>query len=160
MLPSLATAAGIYKVNAHLFLMAVEDIRQEHLSVRPNGAANSMHFVAGHMTALRYDLLKLLGGREMPAWHDLFDRGVTVTDTSGYPPVSQIIESWKAADEVLTERLEATTEEWLQAKSPIKPPAFGDTVLGAVNFLAFHETYHTGQLAYIRRLLGYSQLVG
>jgi hypothetical protein len=34
------------------------------------------------------------------------------------------------------------------------------TQRGAIVFLNYHETYHVGQMAYLRKWLGYSQLVG
>lgn len=160
MLPSLSAAAGMYKVNSMLLLKSLEDMKSSDLTVRPNNAANSMHFIMGHMTVTRYELLKLLGGGEMPSWSKLFDRGVDPNAAAEYPGIEEIIQSWKTVDQKLAERLENATEAQLQRKAPFKPPTHEDTILGTINFLAFHETYHTGQLAYIRRLLGYTQLVG
>jgi hypothetical protein len=57
-------------------------------------------------------------------------------------------------------RLELLTEEEL-AKPASFPVLTGDkTKRGAIVFLNYHETYHIGQMAYLRKWLGYSQLVG
>jgi hypothetical protein len=38
-------------------------------------------------------------------------------------------------------------------------PSFDGTVGGMVSFLAMHESYHVGQMVYVRRLLGVESLV-
>jgi len=40
------------------------------------------------------------------------------------------------------------------------PPSADGKLSGVVNFMAFHETYHVGQLAYVRSLLGHTGAMG
>ena len=48
----------------------------------------------------------------------------------------------------------------LEGASPIEFPIESKTILGAIAFLALHESYHMGQLAYVRRFFDGTQLVG
>jgi len=57
-------------------------------------------------------------------------------------------------------RLKVLTDEELSKPAPFPVPAGDKTQRGAIVFLNFHETYHIGQMAYLRKWLGYSQLVG
>ena len=67
---------------------------------------------------------------------------------------------WAGAGEQLMKRYEELTGEELSAKAPRDFPVPDKTIRGAINFLAYHEAYHVGQIAYIRKLLDKSSLVG
>ena len=44
--------------------------------------------------------------------------------------------------------------------APHDKPTFDGNTAGFVAFLAYHEAYHVGQVAYLRKWLGHGQLVG
>ena len=49
----------------------------------------------------------------------------------------------------------------LSAPPPAQaPPSIDGTVGGIVGFMAYHETYHFGQAAYISRWLGKPSIMG
>jgi uncharacterized damage-inducible protein DinB len=49
----------------------------------------------------------------------------------------------------------------LSAPPPEKaPPSTDGTLGGVISFLAYHETYHVGQAAYLSRWLGHAQIMG
>jgi len=56
--------------------------------------------------------------------------------------------------------LAGTPAEVLAKPAPKGPPSFDGKISGLVAFLAFHETYHVGQVSYLRKWLGYGQSVG
>jgi hypothetical protein len=56
-------------------------------------------------------------------------------------------------------RLDDLGEDGLVAPSPRSLPIPDKTIRGAINFAAFHESYHVGQMAYIRKWLGFPGLV-
>jgi hypothetical protein len=60
----------------------------------------------------------------------------------------------------LSKRLEEIGDAELSAKCPRDFPIADKTMRGAITFLAYHEGYHVGQMAYLRKLLGKGQLVG
>ena len=52
------------------------------------------------------------------------------------------------------------TPEALAAPAPPGPPSPDGKVSGFIGVLAWHETYHLGQIAYLRSWLGHSGLFG
>jgi uncharacterized damage-inducible protein DinB len=48
----------------------------------------------------------------------------------------------------------------LSKPAPPGPPSFDGKLSGTVAFFAFHDTYHAGQISYLRKWLGYGQTVG
>ena len=57
-------------------------------------------------------------------------------------------------------RFASLTEADLAAPANGKPLPGVTTVAEQLAFLAFHESYHVGQLAYIRKSLGHSAVAG
>lgn len=157
---SIAVVVNIYKFNTGSFLRALEGIEQSDHFVRPSDKANSLNYVAGHMTASRYLLAGSLKLDEPQPWADLFSRGAKIEENSAYPELSEITEHWHQISSKLEKRFEVVTAEDLKAEPPFTVPGIEKTVRGTIAFLSFHESYHLGQLAYIRRLLGYDQLHG
>lgn len=56
--------------------------------------------------------------------------------------------------EVLDEALESVSADRLAEEPEIQFGMGDPTILGGVAFLAQHESYHVGQIAYLRRLVG------
>jgi len=48
----------------------------------------------------------------------------------------------------------------LSAKVPQGRASLDGTVGGSLALLCFHETFHVGQMSYLRKWLGYGQAVG
>jgi hypothetical protein len=57
-------------------------------------------------------------------------------------------------------RLKIFCADVLAKAAPNAGFSFDGKIGGLIAFLAFHETYHVGQLSYLRKWLGYGQLVG
>ena len=91
---------------------------------------------------------------------DIFKRGKPALDEDDYPLMAEIVTAWDTVTEKLTARLESITEAELSAKSDIKVPGNDDTLVALVTFMAFHESYHIGQVSLIQRLYGMEGLVG
>jgi uncharacterized damage-inducible protein DinB len=60
----------------------------------------------------------------------------------------------------LNATLEETSADALAVPGPEKLPSFDGMLSGAVSFMAWHETYHVGQAAFLRRWLGHGQVAG
>jgi len=61
---------------------------------------------------------------------------------------------------LLAKSFEKATAEALDRVMPQRSSSFGGRAGGTVALLTFHESYHMGQLAYLRKWLGLGQLVG
>jgi uncharacterized damage-inducible protein DinB len=81
-------------------------------------------------------------------------------DPGQYPELDDILRVWKEATAQLEQRFEELSDAQLSAEAPRNFPVPDKTIRGAINFLAYHEAYHVGQLAYIRKWLGKQSLVG
>jgi uncharacterized damage-inducible protein DinB len=94
-------------------------------------------------------------------WLGLFARGEKVDDTAAYPSPEALASAWKDVTAALEAALESATDE--QVAKPAShpgPPTADGKLSGTIRFLAWHETYHVGQIAYVRGLLGHKGLMG
>lgn len=160
MIERIRTVAGLYSVNSDLVNLAFQGITSEEALERPSDLANSMLWILGHLTTARYGLCHYLGGRHPGPFGELFKRGADVDQSTEFPTLQEIFVEWECATAELERLLKKVTETRLNLPIDRDFPGVEKTVWGAVSFLNYHEAYHIGQLAYIRRLLGHSQLVG
>lgn len=158
--PRLEPTVQLFNTNNYLFEKARNDIPDNGFTERINGKANSFLWVAGHIVASRYGVARLIGLDRTWEHTDLFKRGCDVHPAEMYPPMSEILEAMTAITADLIEAFEALSPEKLDEAIPEGYPVLRNTVLFGVSFLALHESYHVGQLAYIRRLHGQDRLVG
>ena len=152
--------AGIFRVNNALIERSLEGIDAKDLTVRPEGRTNSFQFLLGHITTYRYSVSRMLAGELTCPFGDLFIRGTQPLAASEYPEVREIIPTFREISVELQNRLTLASDELLAQELPRKFPNGENTVLGGVSFYALHDSYHAGQLGYLRKLLGYDQLVG
>jgi len=157
---AIATILPLFRASDQLFHRALDGVKTEDLLRRPHDGSNPLIWVAGHVTTARASLTKIVGEKVENQWSDIFARGATVDSNVSYPEVTDIVSLWDAVTEKLMARLELLDDEELSKPSPFPIPTGDKTKRGAVVFLNYHETYHIGQMAYLRKWLGYSQLVG
>lgn len=157
----IASHVPLFDVNAHLAKKAVEGLTDEQLWRRPGDGSNPIAWVLGHIVTTRYGMIAILGGTaRKPAWADAFKRGQPFGRPENAPAVSELVQALDETNAAMKGALENATEAQLSAESPFKVPLPDNTLRGAVVFFGFHETYHVGQLAYLRKWLGYPGLVG
>ena len=158
--PKMVHIAGLYQVTQRLFDKASDEIKPEDVSVRPSDRGNSFLFVAGHITAYRYSVAALLGLKAEWPHKSLFERGAEIKDAAAYPSFEEIKKTFDDITLKINKRFDEVTEADLSGPAPFKMPGLEETSGGIVAFLAMHEAYHVGQLAYILRLHGGERLVG
>ena len=157
--PRIALAAQLFGVGDRLIRESLKDLTRDELFQRP-GQGSHMFWIFGHLTNSRCGLLTMLGRpHEMPC-RELFGRGSELTADAEYPELDVVHETWNKASQELQERLEQLTEEGLEARAPRDFPIPDKTIGGAINFLAYHESYHAGQLGYLRKWLGRGSVAG
>ena len=157
---SVAPLIEIYKLNTQLFQRTLDDISEQDIKRRPADGGNSLLFVAGHVASSRFTVSRIAGLREESPWGQLFGRGTSYDESTDFPSITDIKGTWADISDKLIRRLTELAEANLKATPPFDVPVGDKTVLGAIAFFALHDSYHIGQFAYIRRLLGYGQLVG
>lgn len=155
-----ALFAKQYQINRALVSASVKDLSQEHLEARINDKGNSIKWLIGHLASSRFVLIRHLGIDVTNPFGDTFGRGAEVKAAEDYPSFAEILKVWEDIAEKVEVRLGELNDDALSAPMDAPYPISDGTVLSAIAFLSLHETYHTGQLAYIRRLHGGSQITG
>jgi DinB superfamily len=154
--PSAETYADLYTMNFKSVNVLCRDLTEDEARRRPDGRQNPALWMLGHITTYRAELLRMLGaepsrGKGLAA---SFGRDVRA-DEAAWPGVTELLADLAALHSELVERLkslgEAAFEPTVTTPAGVKMPA--------VAFLHFHESYHLGQLGYVRTWLGKSALV-
>jgi uncharacterized damage-inducible protein DinB len=141
----------LFDVNQYALRVNAEGLTQEDSLLQPPGGGNCLNWVVGHIVANRNHILRLLG--EEPIWTDAeaepYKRGsAPIRDSSHALPIERMLQDFDRAQERIRSGLDRAGDEGLAA-------AAGDkTVAEQVAFLHFHETYHIGQTALLRRMAG------
>jgi uncharacterized damage-inducible protein DinB len=157
----IATAASEYSFNNGFLDKMVSDLAPEDWLRRPQDSSNHVAWIVGHMVWARKQLLRRLGTDWSAPWLGLFARGEKLDSSAAYPSSDALLAAWRDVGAVLANTLENVSEESLAkpAAQPGPPSADGKES-GVVSFLAWHETYHLGQISCLRGWLGHKGIMG
>jgi len=156
----LATIGNMFKANTSLFEKATREIPAERWLVQPGEDSNHLLWIAGHVVVSRGSAVKTLGGEWSAPWEKLFARGAQRAAAQEYPEPAEIQQAWQEVSEKLVAALPKASKEMLETPVAKGQPSLDGTVGGIIAFLCLHETYHMGQMGYVRKCLGYGQVVG
>jgi DinB superfamily len=156
----IAHAARGFQMNAQLFEKSLEGLTSEEWCCCPSKSPNGLIWVAGHIVWSRSRALAFLGTQWSKPWLNQFERGAKPGEADQYPATEEIVAAWHEVKATLNAALENVSEEALAAPGPERVPSFDGKVSGLLGFFAWHESYHVGQMAYIRRCLGHTQVAG
>jgi hypothetical protein len=152
--------SAMFQANGNLFDKATEDVREDQWLAKPGAASNHLTWIAGHVVVHRAKIPRLLGQEWSAPWEELFARGSKLVAAHEYPHPQEIRRAWDEVSQKLAAGLSVVSPESLAKPVPKGAPSLDGTVGGAVALLCLHETYHVGQLGYLRKLLGYGQAIG
>jgi hypothetical protein len=158
--PLVTPIRKIYLTNEGLTAKALGGLTFEQLTYRLTENNSPMIWIAAHIVQSRAFVLKLTGESFDTRWGSLFARGAAVPEPAAYPPVSEIAGRMAEVSAQLYATLSSLSPEQLAVPAPGVNFPNAETLLEQVGFLALHESYHVGQLAYIRKSLGFPGLVG
>ena len=153
-------AIHTFRMNGNMLEKSFSELEPEEWLRRPAESSNPVLWIVGHMIWTRSRVLAMLGEEWTRPWLPLFARGATLGKDANYPPPEEMMPAWHDVTTHLTAALDAAPKETLAAPVGEKSPSYDGTVGGMVTFLAFHETLHVGQVAYLRRWLGHDGLAG
>ena len=130
--------------NNDVILKNIEGISHQESMIFPNGEANCMNWIFGHLIFIRNAFIEILGGK--PVWKNedflCYNRGEK--------PLERIDELQDF--EFLKTHFKKSVEELNSVFETL-----GDLEQQTITDLAglsLHEIYHSGQLGYLRRILG------
>ena len=141
----------IMKLNGRLFENCFAGVDDEISQKRPNERTNSMAFIACHLVDARCFMARLLGIEVTYSFKEKLDKIESVEEFHEPPGVSEILEAWSQINEVLDEEIARGSKMDLKKKPPVDFPIDDDTTLGGILFLLEHESFHIGQLAFLRK---------
>lgn len=115
---------------------------------------NCLNWVLGHIMVNRDKVLQALG--EAPLFEETegsrYKRGADpITDADSAISLKRLLEALEESQERIVTRLKATAAETLDAVVDVEK---GRTLRDRIEFLHWHETYHSGQLEILRQLSG------
>jgi uncharacterized damage-inducible protein DinB len=152
--------SGMFRTNTDIVNKAIADVNPEDWFRNPGDDSNHLMWLLGHLVVHRGLVLKTLGGQWDSSWAPLFTRGSERVDNARYPTVDEIRAAWDQISEQLKAALREPPEDVLTKPASDGVPSFDKKVSGTVAFLAFHDAYHTGQVSFLRKWLGYGQTIG
>ena len=150
----------IYKANTEIINKSIADVSDNDWLRSPGNDSNHLLWLLGHVIVHRAYVLKALGMEWSSSWAPLFARGAEKVEEGEYPTVEEMREAWTQMSAKLREALRQPTAELLEQPPPEGLPSFDNKVSGTLAFFAFHDAYHTGQLSYLHKWLGYGQTIG
>ena len=156
---SAAPVAVIFAFNDSFVIQALEGLTQEEMWRAPTTHNNPLLWVAGHVVQTRALVLGMLGQRVDTGWGNLFDRGAKIDNAQQYPSGPEVAKVMREVSSRLHTALAGLDPENLSRPASLGIPGI-NTLSDELAFFALHDSYHVGQLAYIRKALGYPGLAG
>ena len=153
--PRAVPFANLLRLNARLLANCVDGLSDEQALTRVLPTTNNVAFLVAHLVDVRHTLLALLGGAAPNPLAVALAGARGIDDVAALPPMAELLGAWRAVDQALADRLSAAPSEALDAASPQTYPGGDASILGALAFLVQHDSYHIGQLAMLRRALGF-----
>jgi len=141
-----------------VFNANLSELSEEDGLLQPVPGGNCLNWVAGHIVGSRGSILEL-HGQERPLAPDKYARYERGSDAvvigEGTVPLAEIMADFLAVGDGLKIGLAGLTREWLGEKAPFSPGNNPKETMGSLLVgLAFHESYHCGQLGVLRRMAG------
>jgi uncharacterized damage-inducible protein DinB len=132
----------------------LEGMTQDQSLIQPSSGGNCANWILGHLTNVQNGAMQLVG-----------EKSVWDSDQLSRASFDPITGPAKAIEwNTLRERFLGSRERFLSAVSRLSDEAMAETVphpfggtcsrAELLNTLAFHQSYHTGQLAISRRIAG------
>jgi uncharacterized damage-inducible protein DinB len=160
--PATTTAspiALIFAFSDSLILQSLDGLTRDELFRPLTDSNNPLLWVAGHIAQTRAVVLQMLGEQADTGWGALFDRGAKLGKVESYPSGAEISNTMREISPRLQSALASLKSEQLSRPASLPIPGL-NTLTDELAFFALHDAYHVGQLAYIRKGLGYPGLAG
>jgi len=156
--PRLEPLTAVLAVNTLLFLNCLDGVTDEDALRRVDGRTNSLGFIAAHLVGARAYAAGAVGGDGTDPFAELLGSVKSIDEVERLPALDEIRAAWARVTRQLEAALDGISPEALDAEAKYQFPIEDPSVLGMVAFLAQHDSYHIGQLAFLRKHLGYGAM--
>jgi uncharacterized damage-inducible protein DinB len=152
--PRVTPLATLYELNTDLVLNCLNDLTDAEAQRCLAGGGNSVAFLAAHLADTRHFLVKRLGYALPNRLERYLAEARTIGDIREWPTLDEIRASWLAVSAHLQDVLDKLAAEQLDEGNVHRFPSGDSTRLGLIAFLVQHDSYHLGQIAFLRKQLG------
>lgn len=138
--------------------MQTEGVTQDESLVQPRQAGNCLNWVVGHLITVYNNALQLLGQEAVGAPDVLarYQRGsLPMEDAAHALQLNELLALWDQVNARVDAGLSTFPAERLDQPAPFSPTGSpNETVRTLLSTIMFHQAYHTGQTALLRRVIG------
>jgi uncharacterized damage-inducible protein DinB len=136
----------------------INGLSHEDSLVQPQPGGNCLNWVLGHLLSVYDGTLPLLGQQPVLGSEVLkhyVRGGEPIRDASEAIDLRQLVAAWNEAVERVDAGLAALGPDLLDQPAPSSPTGNPDeTVRSLLTTVMFHQAYHAGQTAVLRRIAG------
>ena len=149
-----------FRSHSQTFVMVLEGISEEDAKKRIEGKTNHIIWMVGNFINMRYNLGWVLGLKEEDPFSDLFFQGKALDESFNYPTLEQLKESFHKISPLVYQKLLEATDEDLDKDFPMGMGIdfFQENVLNFTGMCISREDYLSGQIALMRKILGYDAM--
>jgi len=153
-----------FRLNLDYTVKLVEDVPDKQMTVQPKGFTNHPKFTIGHLVSATALTEELLGEHYIvpQGWDELFrrkgpgDPQLPEKDTAKYPHKDELLKVLDQKANSVIRLIETTESSRFQEECEWKLHRYMPTVGDVLYFQCHvHHSWHIGQLAEWRRLMGY-----
>ena len=146
--------AMLYQLNTDLLINCLDGLSDREAQTRLEAGGNSITFLAAHLTDSRHFLAaRLEHPLSNPLARYLADVR-SIDDITEWPSLDELRTEWLRISAHLQSVLGELTGDELDEPNVHRFPVDDTSRLGMVAFLVQHDSYHLGQVAFLRRQLG------
>jgi uncharacterized damage-inducible protein DinB len=152
--PRLGPLASTIDLNTRLVLNCLTGVDDAKARRRITPDTNSMAFLLAHLADARHFLAASLGAPLASPFSHQLQYGRSEDEVGPLPELTMLLEAWENIASHLAAVFPGVEPDQLNTASATRFPIGDATTLGTVAFLVQHESYHLGQLGFLRRALG------
>jgi uncharacterized damage-inducible protein DinB len=152
--PRLAPLAAIFDLNTDLLLNCLDGLSDAEGRERLAGGGNSITFLAAHLTDSRHFLAARVGHPLDNPMARYLEGARGFEEVRAWPTLEEVRAAWRSVGTHLQAALASLTAGELSRRHAHRFPLGDSSQLGLIAFLAQHDAYHLGQVAFLRRQLG------
>ena len=149
-----------FRGHSQSFLMVIKGISEEDSLKRIEERTNHIIWMVGNFLDMRYAMGNVLGLTEEFKYKDFFFQGKSLDESFAYPSLQDLIADFHRISPLVYQRLLQVTDEELNKAFPMgmNIDFFPEDVLNFVGMCIGREDYLCGQMALMRRILGYDAM--
>lgn len=151
----LAPLADVFRLNTRLLINCLDGLSEDDARGSPVPGVNCAAFVAAHLVDARHGLLAMLGRPQPNPLAAALANATGMADVEALPRLGALVSAWRSVGLALDACLADLEPPALDEPAPRNFPIDDRSMLGVVAFLAQHDSHHVGQVALLRRALGY-----